>query len=182
MKCLLNDLKNNGVSISQAEVIATFVNSLPRKWLSMNQTQRANNSIKNDTFAALYDKYNDQEGLIDQIYESETSRFTIHASSSKALISNTYFQDSDSDVEKDTRSSSEFLADLIVEFHDKAFLANHKRFYKRSGRVGSAKKTMDKSNETCFACGKLGHFQKEYLTTKTYTPSYPSSKKSYNKL
>ncbi|GKD34218.1 retrovirus-related pol polyprotein from transposon TNT 1-94, partial [Tanacetum coccineum] len=117
-----------------------------------------------------------------EIYESETSRFTIHASSSKALISNTYFQDSDSDVEKDTRSSSEFLADLNVEFHDKAFLANHKRFYKRSGRVGSAKKTMDKSNETCFACGKLGHFQKECLTTKTYTPSYPSSKKSYNKL
>ncbi|GJT23585.1 hypothetical protein Tco_0893522 [Tanacetum coccineum] len=86
MKCLLNDLENNGVSISQAEVIVMFVNSLPRKWLSMNQTQRANNSVKNDTFAALYGKYNDQEGLIDQIYESETSRFTIHASSSKALI------------------------------------------------------------------------------------------------
>ncbi|GJR31237.1 hypothetical protein Tco_1107469 [Tanacetum coccineum] len=46
LKCLLNDLENNGVTIPQAEVNATFVNSLPRKWLSMNQTQRANNSIK----------------------------------------------------------------------------------------------------------------------------------------
>ncbi|GJW45469.1 hypothetical protein Tco_0077115 [Tanacetum coccineum] len=47
LKCLLNDLKNNSVTIPQAEVNATFVNSLPRKWLNMNQAQRANNSIKN---------------------------------------------------------------------------------------------------------------------------------------
>ncbi|GKD64066.1 hypothetical protein Tco_1306174 [Tanacetum coccineum] len=48
LKCLLNDLENNGVTIPQTEVNSTFVNSLPRKWLSMNQTQRANNSIKNE--------------------------------------------------------------------------------------------------------------------------------------
>ncbi|GJW30438.1 retrovirus-related pol polyprotein from transposon TNT 1-94 [Tanacetum coccineum] len=65
-------------------------------------------------------------------------------------------KDSDLDAEEDTRSSSEFLVDLNAEFHDKALLANQKRFYKRSERVGSSKKTMDKSNKTCFACGKLG--------------------------
>ncbi|GJX26938.1 hypothetical protein Tco_0233234 [Tanacetum coccineum] len=65
LRILLNDLENNGVSIPQAEVNATFVNSLPRKWLSMNQTQRANNSIKNDTLAALYGKYNYEEGGLD---------------------------------------------------------------------------------------------------------------------
>ncbi|GKC83511.1 hypothetical protein Tco_1139228 [Tanacetum coccineum] len=96
LKILLNDLETKGVSIPQDEVNATFVNSLPRKWLSMNQTQRANNSIKNDSLD----------------------------SNSKALIFNTYFQDIDSDVEEDTRSSSEFLANLNAEFHDKALLAN----------------------------------------------------------
>ncbi|GKB74293.1 hypothetical protein Tco_0935705 [Tanacetum coccineum] len=65
LKCLLNDLENNGVTIPQAEVNATFVNSLPRKWLSMNQTQRENNSIKNNSLAILYGKYNYEEGLID---------------------------------------------------------------------------------------------------------------------
>ncbi|GJZ63054.1 retrovirus-related pol polyprotein from transposon TNT 1-94 [Tanacetum coccineum] len=48
--------------------------------------------------------------------------------------------------------SSEFLADLNAEFHDRALLANQNRFYKRSRRIGSAKKPMDKSKETCFAC------------------------------
>ncbi|GKC69548.1 hypothetical protein Tco_1115431 [Tanacetum coccineum] len=53
-------------------------------------------------------------------------------------------KDNDSDVQEDTRSSSDFLVDLNVEFHDRALLANEKRFYKRSRRVGSAKKPMDK--------------------------------------
>ncbi|GJT22174.1 retrovirus-related pol polyprotein from transposon TNT 1-94 [Tanacetum coccineum] len=108
-KCLINDLKNNGITIPQAEVNATFVNSLPRKWLSMNQTQRANNSIKNNCLATLYGKYNYEEGLIDHIYDN-------------------------SDVEEDLRSSSEFIADLNIEYHERALLANQKRFYKRSGR------------------------------------------------
>ncbi|GJS87091.1 hypothetical protein Tco_0769727 [Tanacetum coccineum] len=181
LKCLLNDLENNGVSIPQAEVNATFVNSLPRKWLSMNQTQRANNSIKNDCLATLYGKYNYEEGLIDQIYESETQRFNIQASSSKALISNNHFQDNDSDVEEDQRTNNEFMADLNAEYHERALLANQKRFYKRSGRVGSARKPVDKSKETCFACGKTSHFQKDHPSNKTSTPSYPSSNNSFNK-
>ncbi|GKC24376.1 hypothetical protein Tco_1026526 [Tanacetum coccineum] len=93
LKCLLNDLENNGVTIPQANVNATFVNSLPRKWMSMNQTQRANNSIKNDSLDTLYGN--------------------------------------DSDVEEDQRSSNEFLDDLNAEFHERALLANQKRFYKR---------------------------------------------------
>nr|GEX45777.1 hypothetical protein [Tanacetum cinerariifolium] len=132
LQVLLNELENKGVKVPQAEDNAMFVNSLPKKWLSMNQTQRTNNSIKNDSLATLYGKYNYEKELIDQIYESETQKFTIQSSISKALISNTCIQDSDSDVKEDTKSSSEFLADLNAEFHDKALLANQKRFYKRS--------------------------------------------------
>nr|GEW14432.1 retrovirus-related Pol polyprotein from transposon TNT 1-94 [Tanacetum cinerariifolium] len=96
MKCLLNDLENNDVTIPQAEVNATFVNSLPRKWLSVNQTQR----------------------------------------------------DGDSDVEKDQRTSNEFMADLIAKYHERALLANQTRLYKRSGRVRSTRKPIDKTKET----------------------------------
>nr|GEZ59532.1 hypothetical protein [Tanacetum cinerariifolium] len=114
----------------------------------MNQTQRANNSIKNDSLAALYGKYHYEEGLIDDIYASETQRFTIQTSTSKALISNNYFQNSDSDIVEDNRRNNEFMADLNAEYHEIALLENQKRFYKRSKRVGSARKPMEKSKET----------------------------------
>ncbi|GJW49613.1 retrovirus-related pol polyprotein from transposon TNT 1-94 [Tanacetum coccineum] len=145
---LLNELEQKDLKIPQAKVNATFVNSLPKKWLGMNQTQRTNNAIKNDSLATLFRIYNYEEELIDQIYKSETKRFTIQSSTSKDLISNTSFQ---------------------------------KRIYKRPGRVGSARKLMDKSNKTCFACGKQGHFQQDCPTNKTSFPSYPSTNKSYNK-
>ncbi|GKF32101.1 hypothetical protein Tco_0101899, partial [Tanacetum coccineum] len=122
IKFLLNYLENNGVIIPQFKVNSMFVNSLPRKWLSMNQTQRANNSIKNDCLATLYGKYNYEEGLIDQIYELKTQRFTIQTSSSKALISNNQFQDSDSHVEDDQRTNNEFMADLNAQYHERNLL------------------------------------------------------------
>ncbi|GJZ82690.1 hypothetical protein Tco_0647863 [Tanacetum coccineum] len=128
LKILLNELKNKDVKIAQGEVNAMFVSNLPKKWLSMNQTQRANHSIKNESLATLFGKYNYEKELIDQIYESETKKFTIQSSISKALISNTNAQDNNSDVEEDIRSSNEFLADLNAEFYDKALLANQKRF------------------------------------------------------
>ncbi|GJW64007.1 retrovirus-related pol polyprotein from transposon TNT 1-94 [Tanacetum coccineum] len=90
-------------------------------------------------------------------------------------------KDSDSDVEEDQRTSNEFMADLNAEYHERALLANQKRFYKRSGRVGSARKPIDKIKETCFACGKTGHFQKDCPSNKISTPSYPSSNNSFNK-
>ncbi|GJR74047.1 hypothetical protein Tco_0086412 [Tanacetum coccineum] len=109
--------------------------------------------LKFNAFKALEgEKVN---GLIDDIYASETQRFTIQTSSSKALIFNNHFQDNDSDVEEDNRTSNKFMADLNAEYHERALLENQKRFYKRSRRVGSARKPMDKSKETCFACGKL---------------------------
>nr|GEV90638.1 retrovirus-related Pol polyprotein from transposon TNT 1-94 [Tanacetum cinerariifolium] len=47
--------------------------------------------------------------------------------------------------------------------------------------VRSARKPLDKTKETCFAYGKLGHLQKDYPSHKTSTPFYPSSNNSLNK-
>nr|GEW88616.1 hypothetical protein [Tanacetum cinerariifolium] len=83
--------------------------------------------------AALYGKYHYKEGLIDDIYAFKTQRFTIHASSSKVLISNNHSQDSDSNVKEDNRTTNEFMAYLNAGYHERDLLANQKRFYKRSG-------------------------------------------------
>nr|GEV44570.1 hypothetical protein [Tanacetum cinerariifolium] len=129
LKCFLNDLENNGVTIPQVEVNVTFVNSLPKKWLSMNQTQRTNNSIKNDSLATLYGKYNYKEGLIDHIYESDLYK----------------------DVEEDQRTNNEFKADLNAEYHKIALLANQKRFFKRIDDMTKGKKVKEKSEKGLLA-------------------------------
>ncbi|GJV25368.1 hypothetical protein Tco_1378063 [Tanacetum coccineum] len=64
--------------------------------------------------------YHYEEGLIDDIYASETQRFTIQASSLKALISNNLSQDNDSDVKEDNKTSNEFMVELKAEYHERA--------------------------------------------------------------
>nr|GEU82352.1 hypothetical protein [Tanacetum cinerariifolium] len=76
--------------------------------------------------------------LNDNTNNTGTNNVTPNSSTSKALISYSCIRDSDSDVKEDTRSISEFLVDLNVEFHDRALLANQKRFYKR-GKCKSLK-------------------------------------------
>nr|GEV04618.1 hypothetical protein [Tanacetum cinerariifolium] len=78
-------------------------------------------------------------------------------------VNGTFIRDNDSYVKEDLRSRSEFIADLKAEYHERALLANQKRFYKRSGRAGFARKTMDKSNEIYFACENQEPFQMENL-------------------
>nr|GEX16024.1 hypothetical protein [Tanacetum cinerariifolium] len=88
---------------------------------------------------------------------------------------------SENPLPKHQNQCNEFMADLNAEYHERALLENLKRFYKRSDRVRSAKKPLDKTKETFFAYGKLGHFQKDYPSHKTSTPFYPSSNNSLNK-
>nr|GEX07523.1 retrovirus-related Pol polyprotein from transposon TNT 1-94 [Tanacetum cinerariifolium] len=101
LKCLLNDLENNEVIISQSKVNATFVNSLPRKWLSMNQTQRANNSIKNDSLAALCGKYYYEEGKGDK------------GKSDKGLIANLFEWDDES-MSLEDEGTTKFKAFMAI--------------------------------------------------------------------
>nr|GEY68759.1 hypothetical protein [Tanacetum cinerariifolium] len=122
-----NNTNNTGTN----NVALNVVNEDLPQFLDSRRASR----LKFNAFKAL-------EG--EKIYEAKTQRFTIQSSTSKALISNTCTQVSDSDVEEDTRSTSEHLANLNADFHDRALLANQKRFYKRSRRVGSARKSTDK--------------------------------------
>ncbi|GKE97208.1 hypothetical protein Tco_1582063 [Tanacetum coccineum] len=88
-------------------------------------------------------------------------------------------RDSDSDVEEDQRTSNEFMADLNAEYHERALLANQKRFYKRFDRVGSARKPLDKTKETCFAYGNLVIFKRTIPHTKLLHHLIPSSKVNF---
>lgn len=100
-------------------------------------------------------KYNYEEELIDQICEPENTKIHISTSMSTTLFFNTnaLVPNSDSNVEEDTRSSQELLFNLNVEFQEKGLL-KIKEVYKRSGRVGIARGTTEKSMETFSDVGK----------------------------
>ena len=74
-----------------------------------------------------------------------------------------------SDDEVDERTSEEYLRDLESEYHERALLANSKRFIKR--RNFSPSKPTD--NTECFKCGKKGHFARDCYS-KLSEPAYKS--------
>ncbi|GJX52553.1 retrovirus-related pol polyprotein from transposon TNT 1-94 [Tanacetum coccineum] len=169
ISCLPNDVMKYDIKYATAKSM----------WNDLILSHEGPYDTMDTKIASLRLKFNTFKALEGE--KSETKRVTIQSSTPKALIFSSYTQDSDSDVKEDTKSINEFLADLNAEFHDRALLANQKRLYKRSGRVGSARKPMDKSNEICFASGKQGHFQKDCPSKKTSLPTYLSSNKTYNK-
>nr|GEV68089.1 retrovirus-related Pol polyprotein from transposon TNT 1-94 [Tanacetum cinerariifolium] len=55
--------------------------------------------------------------------------------------------DSDSDVKEDNRTSNEFIADLNVKHHERALLANQKRFFKRIDELTKGKNGKGKGDK-----------------------------------
>nr|GEX41816.1 retrovirus-related Pol polyprotein from transposon TNT 1-94 [Tanacetum cinerariifolium] len=141
------------------------------KALEGEKVNESKQLIKNDSLAALYRKYHYEEGLIDNIYASKIQRFTIQTSSSKALISNIHSHDSDSDVKEDNITSNEFIGDLNAEYHERALLANQKRFYKSKVTLDQLLSEQIPDNIVKALGGKCrrkkDNSQKEVIFTKT---------------
>ncbi|GKD53195.1 retrovirus-related pol polyprotein from transposon TNT 1-94 [Tanacetum coccineum] len=82
---------------------------------------------------------------------------------STAFFSNNVIQDfqENSDDEVDERSSEEYLRDLDIAFHDRALLANSKRFIKRRNNFSSQKAN---ENTECYNVAKKADpkVQKDY--------------------
>ncbi|GJT29075.1 retrovirus-related pol polyprotein from transposon TNT 1-94 [Tanacetum coccineum] len=110
-KTLLNELANDGVNLFKHEINVGFVNNLPEKWLTFSQGLRNANHTQTLELA--------------DIYESTAI--------STAFFSNNVIQDfqENSDDEVDERSSEEYLRDLDMEYHERALLANSKRYFAR---------------------------------------------------
>ncbi|GKF68545.1 hypothetical protein Tco_0198224, partial [Tanacetum coccineum] len=130
----MNELVNDGINLLNLEINTSFINGLPKKWLSFCQSLKNTNHVKDSKLASLFGKLKYEENLIDNIYETEKNKSLVSATPlSTAFFSSFIFQDfQDSlDDEEDTRSSQEYLNDLEKEYQARALLAKSKRFFKK---------------------------------------------------
>ncbi|GKA54179.1 hypothetical protein Tco_0753128 [Tanacetum coccineum] len=113
-KALMNELVNDGIKLSKLEINNSFINRVPKKWLSFCQSLRNTNYVKESELASLFGKLKYEENRIDRIYESEKKKYLITATPLPTTFFSTFivqdFQDSPDD-EEDTRSSQEYLND-----------------------------------------------------------------------
>ncbi|GJS17521.1 hypothetical protein Tco_0411993 [Tanacetum coccineum] len=153
-KALMNELVNDGIKLLKLEINTSFINGLPKKWLSFCQSLKNTNHVKASELASLFGKLKYEENLIDNIYETEKNKSLVSTTPLSTAFFSTYivqdFQDSPDD-EEDTRSSHEYLNDLEDEYQARDLLAKSKRFFKKgTQRFNSAKAT----NQTeCHKCG-----------------------------
>ncbi|GJU75038.1 hypothetical protein Tco_1266443 [Tanacetum coccineum] len=170
----MNELVNDGIKLSKLEINTSFINGLPKKWLSFCQSLRNTNHVKDSELAYLFGKLKYKENLIDSIYETKKNKSLVSATPLlTAFISTSIvkdFQDSPDD-EEDTRSNHKYLNDLEEEYQARALLAKSKRFFmKGTQRFGSAK-AIDQTE--CHKYNKKGHFARD-CWSKASIPSYQS--------
>ncbi|GJR96998.1 hypothetical protein Tco_0269172 [Tanacetum coccineum] len=72
-----------------------------------------------------------------------------------------------SDDEVDERTSEEYLRDLDIEYHERALLANSKRFIKRRNNFSGQKAN---ENTECYKCGNKG-FQPKFTPKRIQSSS-----------
>ncbi|GJW79978.1 retrovirus-related pol polyprotein from transposon TNT 1-94 [Tanacetum coccineum] len=140
-KTLLNEVANDGVTLSKNEINVGFVNSLPEKFVY-------------------------EDNLISRRYldtKKALNTTPLDSPISTTFFSNNIVQDfqENSDDEADERTSEEYLIDLDIEFHERALLANSKCFIKRKNNFSSSKANEDIE---CYKCGKKGHFDEEEVS------------------
>ncbi|GKE51638.1 retrovirus-related pol polyprotein from transposon TNT 1-94 [Tanacetum coccineum] len=171
-KALMNELINDGIKLSKLEINTSFINGLPKKWLSFCQSLRNTNHVKDSELASLFGKLKYEENLIDSIYETEKNKSLVSATPLSTVFISTSivydFQDSPND-EEDTRSSHEYLNGLEEEYQARALVAKSKRFFKKGTQRFSSAKATDQTE--CHKCGKKGHFSRD-CWSKALVPSY----------
>ncbi|GJX42925.1 retrovirus-related pol polyprotein from transposon TNT 1-94 [Tanacetum coccineum] len=155
--------------------------NLPEKLLTFSQGLRNANHTQTIDIADIYKRFVYEDNLIQRRYFNTKKALITTLSStaiSSAFFSNSVIQDfqENFDDEVDERSSEEYLRDLDIEFHERAFLANSKHFIKRRNNLSSQKAN---ENTDYYKCGKKGHFAKDCFS-KTCEPSYKSPVTSYS--
>ncbi|GKC21047.1 hypothetical protein Tco_1023197 [Tanacetum coccineum] len=144
-----------------------FHEQSPEKWLTFSEGLRNANHTQTLDLADIYGRFVYEDNLIQRRYsDTKKALITTPLSTpiSTAFFSNNVIQDfqENSDDKVDERSSEEYLRDLDIEYHERALLANSKRFIKRRNNFSRQKAN---ENTECYKCGNKD-YKDEYKKMK----------------
>nr|GEX17949.1 retrovirus-related Pol polyprotein from transposon TNT 1-94 [Tanacetum cinerariifolium] len=93
-KALMNELVNDGIKLSKLEINTSFINGLPKKWLSFCQSLRNTNHVKESELASLFDtdgvpSNESQRNTTDPLVVSSDSLATDYDSADESLVCST---------------------------------------------------------------------------------------------
>jgi hypothetical protein len=187
-KCHLDDMTNADIVTDPYELNHKFLDILPYKWQGLRQILRNNGSLRTHTLQSLFGVFQFEERAAAQVkraeadsrrHESITPAVTssnASSSTSMALVSSEEADIPSYDVtnvdDEETMDSivkfansldAEERNSMLNEFMEFALVAGSKyaRKWRKSGSAAKPAGGYDKSQETCYKCGKKGHFQKE---------------------
>ncbi|GJX62922.1 retrovirus-related pol polyprotein from transposon TNT 1-94, partial [Tanacetum coccineum] len=117
ISCLPNDVMKSVIKCTTAKAI----------WTDLILAHAIPSNIRDTKIAALRLKFNAFKALEGEKVQGTYTRLKVLLNDLENKgVSIPQAEESDSYVEEDTRNSSEFLADLNAEFHDRALLVNQK--------------------------------------------------------
>ncbi|GJZ33483.1 hypothetical protein Tco_0578919 [Tanacetum coccineum] len=143
-------LKSIIMSCLPDDIIELVISVFQRK----NMGLRNANHTQTLDLADIYERFVYEDNLTQRRYsDTKNALITTPLSTiiSTAFFSNNVIQDfqENSIDEVDERSSDEYLRDLDIEYHKRAFLANSKRFIKRRNNFSGQKAN---ENTECYKC------------------------------
>jgi hypothetical protein len=187
-KCHLDDMTNADIVIDAYELNHKFLDILPYKWQGLRQILRNNGSLRTHTLQSLFGVFQFEERAAAQVKRAEADSRRNEAitpavkssnassSTSMALVSSETVEipnydvnnvDDEATLDSIVKFASSLDTDernsLLNEFMEFALVAGSKyaRKWRRPGSNVKPAGGYDKSQDTCYKCGKKGHYQKE---------------------
>ena len=194
---IINQLRGLGVEKDKDILLEKFCDILPSKWSHMIVVLRQGKTLHSHTLSSLYGAFRFTEENQAQRIEAEKDAIN-HASSSSPVVSHTEPPCAALMSSENVFSMKKMMSELmdsgvmnnISPDYDEtdsddlmAMMAKtFNRFKARANRPtghNAPSSSTDKTNLTCFKCGRKGHFMKECNSNQFVSQSGPST--SYNK-
>jgi gag-polypeptide of LTR copia-type/Zinc knuckle len=198
---LVNQLRALGVTKDPEILLEKFCDILPSKWENLILVLRQGKTLHSHTLNSLYGAFKfTEENKAERVMAERDAKNHVSSSShvvqytepqSAALLSSESDQSHSMKRVMSELMNSEISDNLstgcdeddnddLVAMIAKTFNRFKAKSFRSSGPNASSSST-DKTNLTCFKCGRKGHFMKECRSSYSKPQSSPSSSSSFQK-